>query len=78
MPAWDFRQAAMKGVGLRNADLSYSDLSQADLSFADLTGANLGGANLDQAKFAHAIWIDGKKCLPGSIGACLVSDVPDL
>ena len=73
----DFRQAAMKGVGLRNADLSYSDLSQADLSFADLTGANIGGANLDQTQFAHAIWIDGKKCLPGSIGACLVSDVPD-
>jgi len=73
----DFRQAAMKGAGLRNADLSYSDLSQADLSFADLTGANLGGANLDQAQFAHAIWIDGRKCLPGSIGACLVSDVPD-
>ena len=73
----DFGQAAMKGVGLKNADLSYSDLSRADLSFADLTGANLGGANLDQAYFANAIWIDGKKCLPGSIGACRFPGDPD-
>ena len=66
----------MKGVGLRNADLSYADLSQADLSFADLSGANLGGANLDQTRLGHAIWIDGTKCLPGSIGECRVSGDP--
>jgi len=72
-----FRQASMKGVGLRNADLSYADLSGADLSFADLTGANLGGANLDQTRFGHAIWMDGRKCLPGSIGGCRVTDDAD-
>ncbi len=74
----DFRQASMKGVGLRNADLSYADLSRVDLSFADLTGANLGGANLDQTSLGHAIWMDGTKCLPGSIGECRVTGDSDL
>jgi hypothetical protein len=67
----EFRQAAMKGSGLRNADLSYADLSHADLSFANLSGANLGGANLNGVQFSQAIWIDGGKCLTGSVGECL-------
>jgi uncharacterized protein YjbI with pentapeptide repeats len=66
----DFQNARMKGATLRNADLSYADLSGADLSHADLSSANLGGALLDRARFDAAIWLDGAKCGPDSIGGC--------
>lgn len=68
----ELKRAAMKGATLRNADLSYADLTGADLSFADLTGANLGGSKLQQTRLDNAIWINGAKCLPGSIGNCQV------
>ncbi len=42
------------------------DLSGADLSKVDLTGANLTGANLELTT-----WLDGRKCVPGSIGMCV-------
>lgn len=69
----EFKRAGMKGTELRNADLSYADLGGADLSFSNLSGANLGGANLNGADFSQAIWIDGKKCLAGSVGECVVA-----
>ena len=63
--------AQLKGANLRAADLAYADLHTADLSYADLTGAVLGGAVLDGARFEHALWVDGTRCAPGSVGACL-------
>lgn len=63
--------AQLKGANLRAVDLAYADLRNADLSYADLTGAVLGGAVLDGARLDHAIWVDGKRCAPGSLGACL-------
>ncbi|MES9881920.1 MAG: pentapeptide repeat-containing protein [Sedimenticola sp.] len=66
------KSAMMIGVNLRNADLSYADLTGADLRFADLTGANLGSAVLDKARFDSAIWINGRSCLAGSVGGCLL------
>jgi len=62
----------LKGANLRRANLMGADLSAANLSYAELVGSNLQGSNLKQAIFDHAIWISGEKCLPGSVGACLL------
>lgn len=70
----ELKSTHLKGATLINSDLSYADLSGADLRFSNLTDANLGGANLDQAQFGNAIWIDGRICLPGSVGGCSLAD----
>lgn len=62
----------LKGANLKGAKLIYSNLESADLSFADLSGASLGGAKLDNARLDNAIWLDGSKCAPDSIGECLI------
>lgn len=62
----------LKGANLRRANLMGADLSAANLSYAELVGSNLQGSDLKQAIFDHAIWVNGEKCLPGSIGACLL------
>ncbi|MCW8933668.1 MAG: pentapeptide repeat-containing protein [Gammaproteobacteria bacterium] len=62
----------LKGANLRRANLMGADLSGANLSYAELVGCNLQGSNLKQAIFDHAIWVNGEKCLPGSVGACLL------
>lgn len=66
----DLSKANLMGSHLQHADLSNSLLSNANLSFADLTGANLGNSELEGAQLGHAIWIDGKQCLPHSVGEC--------
>ena len=66
----DLRQAILLGANLRRAKLNNALLDDADLSYADLTGADLSGASLHNAKLGNAIWIDGKRCLPRSVGTC--------
>jgi len=66
----DLRGAIMIGSKLRQARLNNADLEGADLSYADLTGADLTGASLNNAKLGNAIWTDGGRCLPQSIGGC--------
>ncbi len=66
----NFSQASLKGVNLQQADLTQADLQQANLSYANLTGARLEGARLNGAILDNAIWIDGRTCLPGSVGGC--------
>ncbi len=68
-----FRGASLKGTTLRQADLTSADLRKANLAYANLTGAKIAGARFDEAVLDHAIWIDGRTCLPGSVGRCLVS-----
>ena len=65
-----FSHAVLKGASLHNADLTHTDLSEADLSYADLTGAKLQGANLTGSRLGNTIWIDGRTCLPDSVGIC--------
>ncbi len=65
--------AVLIGADLKATDLSNSDLSNADLSYADLNGANLGGSVIKNARFDHAIWINGQKCAEGSLGQCVFS-----
>ncbi len=62
----------MKGANLRQANLRGANLYSANLSYAELVGSQLQGANLKLAIFDHAIWVNGEKCLPGSVGACLL------
>lgn len=66
----DLRSATLLGANLRRAKLGKALLQQADLSYADLTGADLTGATLDGARLGNAIWVDGKRCLPKSVGEC--------
>lgn len=66
----DFSHARMKGSSLQGADLSYADLRSADLTYADFTGAKMQEVRLDGARLDDAIWVDGRKCLAGSVGEC--------
>ena len=66
------RNAALIGANLRHTNLLNANLEAANLSYAELEGARLEGAKLDNARFDNAIWIDGRHCLPGSIGGCLL------
>lgn len=70
----DLRQARLVGAILVQSSLQGADLSGADLSYADLTGARLENALLESARFDQAIWLNGRPCLDGSIGACLQSE----
>jgi hypothetical protein len=71
--ASNLQQAHLKGASLRAADLSKANLVKADLSYADLQNAKLDESVYTDADFSHAIWLDGKHCLAGSIGVCRVS-----
>ena len=67
----DLEGATLIGANLRQSDFAYANLRAADLSYADLREAILGGADLEGARFDHALWLDGRKCAPGSVGSCL-------
>ncbi len=66
----DFRQAHMKGSSLQRADLSHTDFTGADLTYADFSGAKMQDVRLEGARLDHAIWVDGRTCLKGSLGKC--------
>jgi len=66
------QKSNLMGANLRAANLQFADLSAADLSYAELNGSRLQGAILKQVIFDHAIWVNGEKCLAGSVGACLL------
>ena len=53
-----------------SAKLFRADLRRADLSAADLSGAKLSEGRLFGAELSGAVWIDGRRCAPGSVGAC--------
>lgn len=67
----DLRAATLVGANLRRATLGNALLEEANLSYADLTGADLTGASLAGAKLGNAIWVDGERCLPASVGRCV-------
>jgi hypothetical protein len=66
----DLTGATLKGTTLRKAVLTGAKFEGADLSYADLSDALIEGAGFADARLDHAIWIDGRTCAPGSIGAC--------
>lgn len=66
----DFSNSNWRGANFRSADLSYAKLAGADLSYANLEHARLGRAALQNVRLDHAIWLDGRTCLAGSMGFC--------
>lgn len=66
------QQANFIGANLYQVNFQGADLSGANFSHAELLGSQLNGANLSSAIFDNAIWVNGEKCLPGSLGACLL------
>ncbi len=60
----------LSGANLRGAYLIGATFRRATLRNVDLRGAKIGGANFSGADLAGAIWTNGKKCLPGSVGYC--------
>ncbi len=74
-------QANLSGANLSGADLTGAKLNMANLKEANLSGARLpearlyraelDGANLSGADLSDALWVDGKKCGPGSQGKCV-------
>jgi hypothetical protein len=66
----NLQEAKLIGANLTSANLTYAELRDADLRYADLRGAKLDGASLIGARFDAATWVDGRKCLAISVGAC--------
>jgi len=66
----DLSGANLKGTALRKAVLTGVRFRGADLSYADLSDAVIDGATFEEARLDNAIWIDGRTCAPGSVGAC--------
>ncbi len=66
----DLSNARFVGANLKNSEFNYADLTRANLSYADLTNVKLAGADISSARFDHAIWMDGIKCAPDSVGQC--------
>lgn len=71
----DLTRAGLSGTNLRGADLTGANLAGANLRDADLTGAILIGTHTfktrwNGADLSGATWKDGRRCQPGSIGAC--------
>lgn len=66
----DLSYASLVGLTARGADLRNARFNQANLAYANLSNARLEGADLSGADLSHAIWIDRKPCLPGSVGVC--------
>ena len=67
-----FEQANLKDATLKASSFYYTNLKQAHLKGANLKQADLEGADTEGADFSGAIWTDGKKCLPNSIGEPLL------
>jgi uncharacterized protein YjbI with pentapeptide repeats len=53
---------------LRGADLIGAFFRDANLEGANLEGAMRGQAQFGGANLSNAIWVDGRKCAPGTVG----------
>ncbi len=66
----DLSHARLVGVAAHGADLRFAHLNYANLAYANLSDARLEGADLTGADLSHAIWVDHRPCLAGSVGGC--------
>ena len=66
----NFSSANLTRVNFKGSSLIETNFSNSNLFEADLTGANILNANFEGANLNNAVWIDGTKCLLGSIGKC--------
>lgn len=63
-------EARLFGSNLTGADLDAASLEGADLGFADLRNARIDGTRFERARLGNAIWTDGRRCAPSSVGRC--------
>jgi len=73
----NFEKTNFSGANLTRANFKASSLieanfTNANLFEADFTGANILNVNFEGANLNNATWVDGKKCILGSIGQCKV------
>lgn len=66
----NFTKANLKAANLTGADLSNASFVQADLSYANLRDANITNTHFEKARMDNVIWVDGRTCRVGSVGAC--------
>lgn len=66
----DMRGAILVGALLRGANLANANFAGSNLSYVNFTGANIQNIHLANARLDEAIWVDGRLCLPGSVGRC--------
>ncbi len=66
----NLRRANLQRANLRRAKMEGADLRGADLRGADLRNAYLADNKWEGAYLTGAIWTDGRKCGPNSIGRC--------
>ena len=67
----DLSRADFSGHNFANSDLRGANLSFVNFRKASLIGADLFGAILDQTDFSGAVWLDGDRCLEGSVDECI-------
>jgi len=60
LSAVDFRQSRVVNIRFQQVNLQGSNFQGAHLTAVDFQGSDLSGA----------IWTDGRRCLPGSVGKC--------
>ena len=65
-----FENANLAKANLEGANLFMSSFKGANLYEVNLIGAHITGAVFEEANLSGVIWIDGKKCAPGSVGTC--------
>ena len=66
----NFSSANLTRVNFKGSSLIETNFNNSNLFEADLTGANILNATFEGANLNNATWIDGTKCLLGSIGKC--------
>ena len=66
----NFSSANLTRVNFKGSSLIETNFNNSNLFEADLTGANILNANFEGANLNNVVWIDGTKCLLGSIGKC--------
>ena len=62
--------ANLNGARLDGANLLGADFTGANLGTATLAGARIDGARFTDAKLDSTIWVDRRRCRPGSVGEC--------
>ncbi|MBS0319047.1 MAG: pentapeptide repeat-containing protein [Proteobacteria bacterium] len=71
-----FPGAQMTGAIFVDAKLDGALFGGAGLTYADFTGATIAGTDFSDANLSGATWVDGTKCMEGSIGVCKTTGNP--
>jgi hypothetical protein len=62
--------ARLFAARLSGANLAAAEFGQADLRYADLRRTSIDLRKLREARLGAALWSDGRRCAPASVGRC--------